>query len=91
MSAKKLRPVGNRVLVQPQEPAEKTKGGIMLSTAYQQPSTQGTVIAVGGLVEDIKPGNVVAYSWIQSIEVQHEGRNLRLLPFEAVQAILEGA
>jgi co-chaperonin GroES (HSP10) len=90
MSARKLRPTGNRVLVEAVPPPEVTKGGIMLSTAYQQPSTQGTVIAVGGAVQDLKPGMLVAYSWIQSIEVEHEGRNLRLLPELAVQAILEG-
>lgn len=89
MSARKLRPTGKRVLIRPQEPAEQTAGGVLLPVAYQQPATQGWVVAIGGRVEQLKPGMLVAYSWINGIEVEHEGKRLRLLPEDGVQAILE--
>ena len=44
----KLRPLGNRVIVKPEETTEKTKGGIYLpDTASKEKPQMGTVVAVG--------------------------------------------
>jgi chaperonin GroES len=88
MSARKLRPTGNRVLVEPLPAAEKSSGGILLSVAYQQPNTQGIIVAIGGTVQELKVGNWVAYNWINGIEVEHDGKTVSLLPADAVLAVL---
>ncbi len=48
MENMKLRPLGNRVIVKPEETTDKTKGGIYLpDTASKEKPQMGKVIAVG--------------------------------------------
>jgi len=88
MSARTLRPTGKRVLVLPDVPPKQSAGGITMVEAYQRPQGQGTVIAVGGQVQDLKPGDRVAYSWINGIEVEQEDRTLRLLYVDEILGLL---
>ena len=46
MSTKKIKPLGNRIVVKRQE-AKTSKGGILLPEAAQEKPRQGEVIAVG--------------------------------------------
>lgn len=48
MENMKLRPLGNRVIVRPENSAEKTKGGIYLpETASKEKPQMGVVVSVG--------------------------------------------
>ncbi|HEX4647173.1 MAG TPA: co-chaperone GroES family protein [Verrucomicrobiae bacterium] len=82
MSAKKLKPTGNKVLVQPIPPPLLSSGGITLPVAYQTPASEGIVIAVGPgrynrkgflVATDLQPGDRVMYSWINAIETELDG------------------
>lgn len=77
----KLRPTGNKVLIQPLEVPQKTHGGLFLAEGWQQPSGRAVVIAVGARVQDenLKPGVRVFYSWIDALDVEHDGFKCRLL------------
>ena len=70
MSAMKIKPLGNRVVVKRKE-AKTTKGGILLPEAAQEKPRQGEVIAVGpGKVDDkgkhrpveLKAGDEILFS-----------------------------
>lgn len=43
----KFRPLGNRVLILPEKPQEKTAGGLLLPEAAQKESQRGEVVACG--------------------------------------------
>jgi chaperonin GroES len=84
-----LRPTGNRVLVQPLQASSKSAGGIHLAETWLQPSGRGIILGVGGRVQDgqLKPGARVFYSWINGVEVEHEGRTCRLLHAEELLGV----
>ena len=43
----KVEPIGNRVLIKPKSPEEKSKGGILLAKKEEEKQDQGEVISVG--------------------------------------------
>lgn len=76
------------MLVEPLEPANKSAGGIMLAENYLQPSNQGRVVAAGPACVDVQAGDRVIYSWINTIEVEHEGKKLRLLHMDNLLGVI---
>ena len=79
---KQVTPLDNRVLILPTDPAEFTKGGIMLPSNAREKPTEGTVAAVGpGKRSDagelIKPGvekgDTVIYSKYAGTDIKVEG------------------
>ncbi len=80
MSVKKLKPLGNRILVQ-RNVAKTSKGGILLPDSAQEKPRQGTVIAVGpgkvddkgkAYVLDLKVGDTVLFSSYSGVEYQED-------------------
>lgn len=80
MQSKKLRPLGNRILVQ-KSVAKTSKGGIILPDTAQEKPRQGKVIAVGqGKVDDrgraqpmdVKVGDEVLFSSYSGTEYQED-------------------
>lgn len=62
MSTKKIKPLGNRIVVRRKE-AKTTKGGIILPEAAQEKPRQGEVVAVG-------PGKVDEKGKLQAVYLQ---------------------
>lgn len=62
-----IRPLGDRVLVQPKKEIEVTRGGIIIPDTAKEKPMEGTVIAVGikrdkdgkEVPFDVKPGDTV--------------------------------
>ena len=54
--------LGKRVLVQPDEPAKVSKGGIILPDSVEPKPCEGSVLATGPDVEHISIGDRVIYS-----------------------------
>ena len=83
MSKKNFKPLGDRVLVEPQASEQKTKSGIVLpDTAQEKPQT-GVVISVGeGRTTDegkkipvaLKEGDVVVYAKYGGTEIKIENK-----------------
>lgn len=85
----KLRPLEDRVVVEPFEAEEKTRGGIVLPSNAREKPQQGKVIAVGPgkLLEksgergrmSLKVGDVVFYGKYSGTEVELEGDDYVIL------------
>ena len=96
MSAKqKIKPMGNRVVVQ-REDAKTTKGGILLPESAQKKPREGTVIAVGpgktdekGKVQrmDVKVGDKILFSSYGGTEYKVDDAEYLILSEEDVLAV----
>ncbi len=80
MAHKKLKPLGNRLLVQ-RSIAKTSKGGILLPDSAQEKPRQGTVVAAGsGKIDDkgrtcpmdVKVGDQILFSSYSGTEYQDE-------------------
>jgi len=84
----KLRPLDDRVVVQPLEAEEMTAGGIVLPDAAQEKPQRGKVIATGpGKLLDsgsrgelsVKIGDEVIYGKYGGSEVEVDGEEFKIL------------
>ena len=92
----RIKPLAGYVLIEPQEAEEVTASGIVLPDTAQEKPAQGKVLAIGApaFVEgkEIKPefkldDNVLYKKW-GGDEIKLEGKELKLVKFEDVMAIL---
>ena len=83
-----LRPLDDRVVVQPSEAEEVTAGGIVLPDAAQEKPQRGKVVAVGaGKLLDsgyrgelsVGVGDEVIYGKYGGSDVEVEGQELKIL------------
>ena len=83
-----LRPLDDRVVVEPTDAEEKTAGGILLPDTAKQKPQQGRVVAVGpGKLSDkgdrtavgVKVGDTVIYGKYSGSDVEVSGRELKIL------------
>lgn len=96
--SKKIKPLGNRVVVKRQE-AKTTKGGILLPETAQEKPKQGTVVAVGpGKTDDkgknqpldVKVGDEILFSSYSGTEYKADEIDYLILSEEDVLAVLGG-
>jgi len=94
----KIEPLEDRIVVQPLEPEETTKGGIVLPDTAQEKPQQGKIIAVGpGKVLDsgerakpaVKKGQTVVYAKYGGTEIEVGGKDLIILRESDILAIVE--
>ena len=93
----KIKPLAGYVVIEPLEAEVKTAGGILLPDNAQEKPTQGKVIVVGASIfehgVEIKPefkaGEVVLYKKWGGDDVKVDGREMKLVKFEDVMAIVE--
>jgi chaperonin GroES len=83
-----LKPLDDRVVVEPLEAEEKTAGGILLPDTAKQKPQQGKVVAVGpGKTNDdgnrstvgVKIGDTVLYGKYAGSDVEVNGKELMIL------------
>ncbi|MFN7172011.1 MAG: co-chaperone GroES [Fimbriimonadaceae bacterium] len=93
----KIKPLGDKVVVRPTEPEEKTSSGLYLPDSAKKRPQEGTVIAVGsGRVLDsgqrneltVKEGDRVLYSKYGGNEVAVDGEDLIILDEDQIYAIV---
>src|SRR5947209_5996698 len=84
----KVRPLDDRVVVEPVEADEKTAGGILLPDTARQKPQRGRVLAVGpGKLRDngeraalsVSRGDEVLYGRYAGSDVEVEGREVKIL------------
>ncbi len=94
----KIRPLGDRVVVEPLEAEEKTKGGIILPDTAKEKPQEGKVVAVGkGKVNDkgeiipmeVKVGDKVLYGKYAGTEVTVDDKQYIILREDDILAIVE--
>lgn len=93
----KLRPLGNRVVLQQQEAEEKTQSGIILPDSAKEKPQDAVVIAVGqGKGEDgkdiemqVKVGDKVIYSKYAGTEIKLGDEEYIIVDQNDIIAIVE--
>jgi chaperonin GroES len=87
-SSLKIRPLDDRVVVEPLEAEEKTAGGILLPDTAKQKPQRGRVLAAGpGKLSDkgerlalsLRPGDEVIYGRYSGSDVEVEGREVKIM------------
>lgn len=95
----KIKPLGDKVLVQPNTSTEKTAGGIVLPDSAKERPQEGKVIAVGpGRVLDngtkveinVKEGDTVIYSKYGGTEIKLDGQEYLILDESSLLATKKG-
>ncbi|SET98264.1 co-chaperone GroES [Paenibacillus sp. NFR01] len=92
-----IKPLGERVLVQPIEQEQTTSFGIVLPDSSKEKPQEGKVIAVGnGAVKDgvhvaleVKVGDRVIFSKYAGTEIKYEGKEYLIMKESDIHAILE--
>lgn len=73
----KLQPIGERLIIEIVEVEETTASGLVLPDSAKEPSTTGTVAAVGEKIESIQPGDNVIFPPNAGIPIAgHDGYRL---------------
>ena len=94
----KIRPLGDKILVEVLEAEEKTKGGIILPDTSKEEQTEGKVIAVGagktlesGKVQapEVKRGDRVIFGKYAGDEILIDGKKHKVLKESEILAIFD--
>ena len=93
----KLKPLGNRVVVEPAEQEEITAGGIVLPETAKEKPQKGVISAAGPgeyqngtLVEmQVKEGDTVLFAKYAGTEIKVDGKKLLILRESDLLAIVE--
>jgi chaperonin GroES len=87
-AALKVRPLDDRVVVEPLEAEEKTSGGILLPDTAKQKPQRGRVLAVGpGKLSEkgdrhtpsVSKGDEVIYGKYSGSDVEVDGKDVKIL------------
>jgi chaperonin GroES len=96
--AKRLRPLGDRVVVQPTPGEETTKSGIVIPDTAQEKPREGVILAVGpgrvlddGKREhmDLKQGDKVLFAKYAGTEFKLDGEDLLIISHKDILAVVE--
>ena len=94
----KIKPLGDKVLVQPNTSGEQTAGGIVLPDTAKERPQEGKVIAVGpGRTLDsgekvkigVKEGDTVIFSKYGGTEIKLDGTEYLILDESSILAVKE--
>ena len=93
-----IRPLHDRVLVEPLTAEEKTAGGIIIPDTAQEKPQEGKIIAVGSGARgddgkpvklDVKKGDKVLYGKWSGTEVKIDGKDLLIMKESDIMGIIE--
>ena len=93
-----LKPLGDRVVVEPIEQEEVTAGGIVLPETAKEKPQQGNILAIGPgsrdedgeyIPMDVKVGDKVLYAKYSGTEFKVDGKKLLILRESDLLAIVE--
>jgi chaperonin GroES len=96
---KKLRPLGDRVVIKPTAREDMTKSGIVLPDTAKEKPQEGVILAAGpGKIDDngkrepmdVKVGDKVLYAKYAGTEFKIEGDDLLIVSQKDILAIVEG-
>ncbi len=92
-----IKPLGNRVVVEPMEQEELTASGIVIPDTAKEKPQRGKILAVGpgsrledgGRQElDVQVGDTVLFAKYGGTEVKIEGRTLLILREDDILAVI---
>jgi len=95
--ATKLKPLGDRVLVEPVEEQEVKKGGIIIPDTAKEKPTEARVVALGtrrkaddgkAVPLEVKKGDIVLTSKYGGTDVKVDGKEYKILNSDDILAIV---
>ncbi len=89
---KKLRPLGDNILVKPFEQGNTTATGIYTGDTQKEKPKKGEIIAIGNgghekKTLDAKVGDTVYFTQYAPTEIKIDGEELYILGFDSVLAV----
>jgi chaperonin GroES len=92
MSQIKIKPLADRVLVEPSQAEEKTSSGIIIPDTAKEKPQQGSVIAIGTGKKDepltVKVGDTILYGKYAGTEINVEGKEYLIMRESDIFAII---
>jgi chaperonin GroES len=92
MADVKIKPLADRVLVEPMQAEEKTKSGIIIPDTAKEKPQRGTVVAAGPGTKDekmeVKVGDVVLYGKYAGSELSIEGKDYLMMRQSDILAVI---
>jgi len=98
MASINLKPLGDRVLVEPVEEKETKKGAIIIPDTAKEKPTEGLIVALGtGKTDDngkkvpfeVKKGDRVLVSKYGGTEIKLDGKEYKILNSDDILAVIE--
>ncbi len=87
-----IKPLADRVLIEPAPAETKTVGGIIIPDTAKEKPLQGTVVAAGNGTKDeemiLKEGDIVLYGKYAGTELDFEGKKYLIMRQSDVVAVL---
>ena len=87
-----IKPLADRVLIEPAPAETKTVGGIIIPDTAKEKPLQGTIVAVGKGTKDeemvLKEGDTVLYGKYAGTELEFEGKKYLIMRLSDVVAVL---
>ena len=93
----KIKPLGERVLVEPIKEDEVSKGGIIIPDSAKEKPQEGKIIAVGtGKIDDngklvpfnVKKGDIVLMPKYGGTEVKIDGKEYQIMREDDILAVI---
>jgi chaperonin GroES len=93
-----LKPLGDRVVVEPLEKEERTASGIILPETAKEKPQEGTIVAIGPgrrdedgklVPMDVKMGDIVLYAKYAGTEIKIDDKKVLILKESDILAIVE--
>jgi chaperonin GroES len=92
MAKLNIKPLADRVLVEPSAAEEKTSGGIIIPDTAKEKPQKGTVVAVGAGKKDepitVKVGDKVLYGKYSGTEITVEGKDYLIMRESDIYAVI---
>ncbi len=92
MSKVSIKPLADRVLVEPAEAETKTASGIIIPDTAKEKPQKGTVVAVGNGKKDepltVKAGDAVLYGKYSGTEITVDGKDYLIMRESDILAII---
>jgi chaperonin GroES len=92
-----IKPLGDRIVIKPVAPEERTKGGIILPDTAKEKPVVGEVVAVGPgrksddgktIALEVKVGDKVLYGKYSGTEVTVDGQELLIMRESDIFAVV---
>lgn len=87
-----IKPLGDRVLVEPAQAEQVTAGGIIIPDSAKEKPLKGIVKAVGGGTKDedmvVKAGDEVLYGKYAGTEIEIDGEKLLMMRQNDILAVI---
>jgi len=92
-----IKPLADRVLIEPSAKEEKTISGIVLPDTAKEKPQEGTIVAVGSgtlnkdgerVALEVKAGDRVLFSKYAGTEIKYEGKEYLIMKESDIHAIV---